>query len=183
LDFLLLFLPVDAAGAAVSAAAVFEALSAAAFLLFCDFFVVAAVVSLAAALSAAAADLSAAAAALSAAAAFSLAFLAFFLAFLAAAVSELVSLALACAFAKAGEMATVSIRQEASIHRVSLFWKRFIFPREIKSHQAPFLRINTFDSPEKTKAMLERPSMITPGGAGVNQNYEGPPAGSPGKYR
>jgi hypothetical protein len=100
LDFLLLFLPVDAAGAAVSAAAVFEALSAAAFLLFCNLFVVAAVLSLAAALSAAAA--------FSSAAAFS--FLAFFLAFLAAAVSELVSLELACAFAKAGEMATVNVR-------------------------------------------------------------------------
>jgi hypothetical protein len=35
----------------------------------------------------------------------------------------------------------VSIRQKASIHSVSLFWKRFIFPREIKRHQAPSLRI------------------------------------------
>jgi hypothetical protein len=33
---------------------------------------------------------------------------------------ELVPVALACAFAKAGEMATVSIRQKASIHGVSL---------------------------------------------------------------
>jgi hypothetical protein len=33
---------------------------------------------------------------------------------------ELVPVALACPFAKAGEMATVSIRQKASIHGVSL---------------------------------------------------------------
>jgi hypothetical protein len=31
--------------------------------------------------------------------------------------------------AKAGEIATASIRQKASIHRVTLFWKRFIFTR------------------------------------------------------
>jgi len=39
------------------------------------------------------------------------------------AAAELVPLALACAFVKAGEMATVSIRQKASIHRVSLLWE------------------------------------------------------------
>src|ERR1035437_5977989 len=115
---------------------------AASFLLFRDFFVgAAAVVSLAAVLSAAvadlsaaaldlcaaAADLSAAAAVLSAAAAFlsaaAFSFLAFFAAFLVAAVSELVSLDVACAFAKAGGMATVSSRQKASIHRIGLLWE------------------------------------------------------------
>jgi hypothetical protein len=120
LDFLRLFLALDAAGAAVSAGAVFEALSdAAAFLLFRDFFVVAAVVSLAADLSAAAAFFSAAA----------FSFFACFLDFLVVEESELVSVELACPLAKAGEIATASIRQKASIHRVTLFWKRFICTR------------------------------------------------------
>jgi hypothetical protein len=122
LDFFLLFFPVDspvdlrldAAGAVVSAAAVFEALPsaaaafAAAFLLFRDLFVVVAVVSPGAALSAAAAFFSAAA----------FSFLAFFLDFWVV-VSELVSVELACAVAVAGEIATVSIRQKASIQRVN----------------------------------------------------------------
>jgi len=97
-----------------------------------------------------------------------------------------VSAELACAFAKIGEIATVSIRQKASIHRVSLFWKRFIFPREIKGHQAPFLRINSFAVPAKTKAMLNCHSMITPEGTVVNQNVvnqnDEAPARSPGQY-
>ena len=68
-----------------------------------------------------AADLSAAAA-LSLAAAAAASFLALFLDFFVV-VSELVSVELvelACALAKAGEMAAVSIRQKASIHRVIL---------------------------------------------------------------
>jgi len=112
LDFLLLFFAVDAAGAAVSAAAGVEVLSAASFLVFFDFFVDAAVLSLAADLPAAAVLSSAAAAS----------FLAFFLDFLVV-VSALVPVELACAFAKEGEMATVSIRQKASIHRANFFWE------------------------------------------------------------
>jgi hypothetical protein len=37
--------------------------------------------------------------------------------------AELVSVEPACAFAKAGEMPIVIIKQKASIHRVSLFWE------------------------------------------------------------
>jgi hypothetical protein len=95
------------------AAGVEDASAVAAFDFLLFFVVVEAVVS-------PAADLSLAAAA---------SFFAFFLDFLVV-VSELVSVELvelACAFAKAGEMATVSIKQKASIHRVSLIWECFIF--------------------------------------------------------
>jgi hypothetical protein len=83
-------------------------------------------------------------------------------------------------------MATVNIRQKASIPSVILFWKRFIVPRETERHQAPFLRLNSFDVPATTKAMLKFPSMITPEGTVVNQNVVnqnyGAPARSPGQY-
>src|SRR4029077_20393489 len=107
LDFLRLFLAVEAAGAAGSAGGVLEALSAAAaLLLFRHFFVVASVVSLAVDLSAAAAFFSAAA----------FSFFACFLDFLVVEASELVSVEPACPLAKAGEIATASVRQKASIH-------------------------------------------------------------------
>lgn len=142
-DFLLLFVVVAVGAVAViaslaagfSPAAGFAALSSAvvaAFLLFRDFFVAVAVVSPAADLSvladlSAAADLSVEAVVWSAAA-----FLAFFLDFLVVVVEVVVlwaSVEPACAFAKAGEITTVSIRQKQHIQRITLLWERFIFPR------------------------------------------------------
>lgn len=103
-----------------------------AFLLFRDFFVAVAVVSPAADLSvladlSVAADLSVEAAVWSSAA-----FLAFFFDFLVVVLEVVVlwaSVELACAFAKAGEITTVSIRQKQHIQRITLLWERFIFPR------------------------------------------------------
>jgi hypothetical protein len=195
-DFLLFFVEVVAAvvslAADLSAAAGVEALSAVVSFDFLLFFVevVAAVVSLAADLSVAAEVevLSAAAAFdflfffveavvsladdLSAVAVWSSAvFLAFFLDFFVevavVVVSVLAVLELACAFAKAGEMTTESIRQKQDIQRISLFWERFIFPRRIKRHQAPFLRSIALRSGEKTGAP-KCPSMITPKRPTVN---------------
>src|SRR5580692_1448563 len=136
LDFLLFF-PVEAvvagaSGAVLSAGAAFIALPSAGssvlvlLLLDFDFFVVAAVVSLPAELSEAV--VLSAAAVLSASAA---SFLVFFLDFLdvvsEVVVSELVALVLACALTNTGAIATTSITEKASIHRVSLLWEFFIF--------------------------------------------------------
>jgi hypothetical protein len=125
-DFLLFFVfvvvvaAIASLAAGFSPAAGFAALSSAvvaAFLLFRDFLVAVAVVSVA--------DLSVEAVVWSAAA-----FLAFFLDFLVVVLVVLwASVELACAFAKAGEITTVSIRQKQHIQRITLRWERFIFPR------------------------------------------------------
>jgi hypothetical protein len=128
---LFVVLAVVSAAADLSVAAGFAALSSAvvsAFLLLRDFFVVLAVVSVA--------DLSVEAAAWSSAA-----FLAFFLDFLVVEEVLWASVELACALAKAGEITIVSIRQKQHIHRITLLWERFIFPRRrFKRRKAPFLR-------------------------------------------
>ena len=108
------FLP-DSAGVAVSAALDSEA--SAAFLPFFDFFAIVEEVSPAAAVSSAEA----------------LSFFAFFLDFLVVSAVD-ASLEPACAFAKAGAIASVSITQRASIQSVSLCLKLFMvsFPRKVR---------------------------------------------------